>query len=404
MKIVHLLWSMDLKDGGVVRAILDLCPMLSRNGHEVVLLTSRDADVPGDWKGAGAPGRPRCVLLPPRGIGRTYGRRALAIIREQVRDADVLHLHGMWMTCNDQAARIARRLGVPYIISPHGMLDDWCMAQRSLKKRAYLALGGASNLANAAVIHCTAPAELEQAGKWFPRRLGVVVPLPFDLSDYRDLPGPQEARDRFALGSPDQPGYQPVILFLSRIDRKKGLEVLIRSVSRLRADGVAARLVIAGGGEQHYVDSLRALVDQSGLRDSTIFAGFVSGKLKVSLYQAAEVFCLPSSQENFGYVVVEALAARTPVITTRGVALWPTLESERAAALVEPTVDELVPALRSALTDRAAALASAARGRDWCMHAFEHANIAAGFDQMYAQAARTARVPAEGRQQGSECA
>ena len=394
MKIVHLLWSMDLKAGGVVRALLDLCPLLAENGHEVVLLTSVDADIPDDWKGPPAPGRPRRVLLPMPVTGRRYDRAALEIIRAELLSADVLHLHGMWMPFNDQVARLARKLGVPYVVSPHGMLDDWCMAQGALKKRVYLALGAGSNLAAAAAIHCTAEAELEQAGKWFPRRLGTVVPLPFDLSDYRDPPGPEAARAKFNLGSPGTPGYLPVVLFLSRLDRKKGLEVLIRSIARLRDDGLPARLIIAGGGETSYVNSLHALVDELNLRDQTTFAGFVSGSPKVSLYQAAEIFCLPSSQENFGYVVVEALGAGTPVITTRGVALWPTLERERAATLVEPTVDALTPALRSVLTDHAEARAAAARGRAWCLTAFEPAKIAAGFNKMYADAARSSRVPA----------
>ncbi len=384
LRIVHYLSSMDLKDGGVVRAVLDLCPALVAAGHSVTLLTCNDADVPREWKSARRweTGGPASVLLPrPTLPGGLLGGAARVAAKTVIAGADVVHLHAMWIPSNDQIASDCRGMGKPYIISPHGMLDDWCMAQKGLKKRIYHALMEKRTLERAAAVHCTAEAELTQARKWFRGGVGAVVPLPFDLTDYRELPGPELARAKFGLRADE-----PTLLFLSRLHTKKGVGTLVRAVHALRERGRSVRLVIAGGGDAAYERELRGIVEELKLGDRVLFAGFVRGKEKVSLYQAADAFVLPSSQENFGYVVVEAMAARIPVITTRGVALWPELERERAAVLVEPIVEPLCAAIVGVLDDPAGSRAMAERGRAWCMRELDPVRIIAGFVEMYEKA------------------
>jgi glycosyltransferase involved in cell wall biosynthesis len=387
LRIVHYLESMDMHDGGVVRAVLDLSEALVRAGHRVTVLTLNDKDIPASWH-RGAPWEsadvPACVRIGPRLRAGLIGRRSVAEARTLIAGADVAHIHAMWNSSNTQIAAACRAVGTPYVWSPHGMLDDWCMAQSALRKRAYLALFAKRSLERAAALHCTAEAELDQAGKWFGagRSRGVVIPLPFDLADYRDLPGPEAARAKFTI-RPEE----PTLLFLSRLHPKKGVGTLMRAVAAMRERGRPVRLIIAGGGEASYERELRGLVDELKVADRVTFAGFVRGREKVSLYQAADAFVLPSSQENFGYVVVEAMAAGTPVITTRGVALWPQLERERTAVLVEPEVEPLVAAIRGVLDDRSGAQEMAARGRAWCLRELDPSRIIAGFVEMYQKAA-----------------
>src|SRR5207248_2150044 len=108
------------------------------------------------------------VIPPPREIpGKPLGAEALQIAEASIRDADILHLHGPWLDGNRQLAEIARRYGVPYIVTLHGMLDDWSMSQRAIKKRLYMMLWGKRFLDRAACVHCTAAAELAQARRWF---------------------------------------------------------------------------------------------------------------------------------------------------------------------------------------------------------------------------------------------
>ena len=387
LRIAHYLASMDMRDGGVVRAVLDLSESLVHAGHRVTVLTLNDRDIPAAWA-RGTPWAsdkvPGSVLIGPRLRGGVIGSGTVGAARNIVAGADVAHIHAMWLPSNEQVARACRAVGTPYVWSPHGMLDDWCMAQSPLRKRAYHTVFARRALAGAAAMHCTAEAELDQASKWFggAKSRGVVIPLPFDLADYRDLPGPEAARVKFGLRE-----GEPTLLFLSRLHTKKGVGTLVRAVGVLRERGRAVRLVIAGGGDEAYERELRQIVDTLKLGDCVLFAGFVYGREKVSLYQAADAFVLPSSQENFGYVVVEAMAARTPVITTRGVALWPQLERERAAVLVEPEVGPLAAAILGVLDDPAGARAMAERGRAWCMKELDPSRIIAGFVEMYERAA-----------------
>jgi glycosyltransferase involved in cell wall biosynthesis len=385
LKVVHYLGAIDLRHGGVVRAVLDLSESLARVGHRVALLTFDDRDVPASWsRGAvGGPGVPGVVRLAAPGFAGRLGSGALAEAKGVISGADVVHLHAMWIPSNEQIAAVCRAVGTPYVWSPHGMLDDWCMAQKALKKRVYHAAFARRALEGAAAVHCTAEAELSQASRWFgsARGRGVVIPLPFDLADYRDLPGPEQARAKFGLRAGEK-----TLLFLSRLHPKKGVEVLVRAAAMLRNTGTPTRLVIAGGGDDAYEQSLRGLVKELGLGEAVLFAGFVKGREKVSLYQAADVFVLPSSQENFGYVVVEAMAAETPVITTRGVALWPQLEREGLAVLVEPTPEDVAREIGGLLADPDRARAMARKGRAWCLRELEPAGIIARFVEMYGRA------------------
>ena len=109
-----------------------------------------------------------------------------------------MHLHGMWELSNYQVASICRRAGVPYVYSPHGMLDDWAMGLGGGKKRLVLALAGRRALAGARRVHFAARGEMEQSSARLPRANGAVVPLVFDLAPYRSLPEPGAARGRFA--------------------------------------------------------------------------------------------------------------------------------------------------------------------------------------------------------------
>ena len=373
--------------GGTARAMLDLCGATAAGGrHEVVLLTRDRTDVPASW-GAGA-GVPGCETLDPaRGaMGRLSGR-AVAQARGVLSGADILHLHGVWELCTLQMAGVARRLGRPCIVSLHGMLDDWCMARGGLKKRAYLALAGRRMLESTAAVHCTAQAELDQSRKWFPRGRGEVVPLILDLAPFRTLPGPAAARARFPVLTQGRPN----VLFLSRVDVKKGVEALLHAAAVLQASQ-DVNVLIAGPGEPAYVEGLKGLARTLGLEDRVSFLGLVTGADKVSLYQAADLFVLPTRQENFGFVYYECLAAGTPLITTRGADTWPELEQGGGAAIVDLPEEAaaagavLAPQISGLLSDPARRADMGRKGREWVLRTLDPAAVLGRFEAMYARA------------------
>lgn len=377
LHIVHYLPRIRLEEGGVVRSVIDLCAALAEAGQRVTMLTHDASDAPDAWTGAAA--APRVVVVKPVGMAvRRPSAEACAAIAE----ADVVHLHTPWEAGNLPIAREARRCGTPYIVSVHGMLDDWSMAQRRAKKEAFLAAVGTRFLEDAAFVHCTAEAELTQARQRFPQGRGVVTPLVFDVSEYERLPGPEIAGERWPRLRHDR----PALLFLSRLHYKKGVELLIDVAASLRDRGLDFDVLIAGPGEDDYVESLRSRVRERRLEDRVEFIGLVSGVQKISLYQAADLFVLPTSQENFGFVFFEALAAGTPVVTTTGVDTWPELEESGGAVITACEGAAMADAVESLLRDERRRKEMGERGRNWTLERFGGSRVVEEYVGLYRRA------------------
>lgn len=376
MRILHFKGTMNLQEGGVVKAVLDLVRMSASS--DTVGLASVDASgLPEDW----ASGLPITIHELPGDVARAglLTRSQLNELEEIIDGYDVVHLHSMWPTSNPQIAKLCRGMGKPYILSVHGMLDDWCMSQRRLKKIAYMKTWGRNLLRDASYIHCTAQAELDQASAWFEHAKGVVIPLPFDLSEYETLPGDELAHETFDKLDPDL----PKVLFLSRIHYKKGVDRLIQASAILAERGVKHQLVIAGTGEDQYVKQMRSLAEQVGASGHTYFLGFASGMPKVSLLQACDLFALPTSQENFGFVFFEALAAGTLVLTTKGTDTWPEIESSGGGVIAANTPQDFADQLEMLLSDPQRLKEMGNAGRSWVHKEMAVERTSAAYAQMY---------------------
>jgi glycosyltransferase involved in cell wall biosynthesis len=262
------------------------------------------------------------------------------------------------------------------------MLDDWSMAHRPAKKKLYLKLFGRRFLRHAAAVHLTAQAEYDQASKWFTNRHHTVLPYLFDLAPYAHLPGPDLAHQAF----PSLSASEPNVLFLSRVHPKKGPELLIRSMAAFVRRHHRGHLQIAGPVEPAYRTRLLTLAAGQGLTDRIHFLGMVTGQLKLSLLQAADMFVLPTSQENFGIVLLEALACGTPGITTHGVDIWQEL-AEAGTRIVERTPQALAAAMSDLATADGQRVALARHGRDWVFATHARSRTAPQYETLYAQAA-----------------
>jgi glycosyltransferase involved in cell wall biosynthesis len=260
------------------------------------------------------------------------------------------------------------------------MLDDWSMDQKAARKKIFLALGGRAHLEAAAAVHCTAQAEFDQAKKWFPNGRGVVIPNLLDLNPYRNPPGPEQARSKFEILRRDKPS----ILFLSRVHYKKGVEVLIRSAGELKRRGIECVFAIAGTGDADYVAQMQRLTVELGVDDRIEFTGHVGGTLKVSLYQACDLFALPTSQENFGFVFPEALASGTPVITTKGVDIWPELIESGASSIVEGTSTAFADEIQRLVEDPELRASMSAKGKPYVMRVFDEQSLIQRYEKLYA--------------------
>ncbi|HYF15604.1 MAG TPA: glycosyltransferase [Phycisphaerales bacterium] len=382
LRILHYLPSLDPRHGGPIRAVQDLSSALSRRGHAVTISTS-ELPPKGLEKANAAPGPAPALTIEFLGEALVKGAWMRAASRDRVRmllrDHDLLHVHGTWDVSNAQLGRLARSMKKPYFVSVRGMLDDWCMAQKAAKKRVFLALAGRRHLERAASVHLTADFEFDQARKWFPNGRGVVIPNLLELAPFRALPGPGAARAQW----PALAEGEPVILFLSRVHIKKGVDVLLLAFSLLRKRGVRAKLVIAGSGEPAYEQEMKELAASLGVGDAATFTGHVGGPLKLSLYEAAAVMAMPTSQENFGFVFPESLACGTPVVTTKGVDIWPQLERSGAALIVERTPEAFADAIEKLLADPARLAAMREKARPFVFSEYDEERLLDAYEKMY---------------------
>lgn len=287
-------------------------------------------------------------------------------------DSALLHVHGLWRTTYARLAAAARRRHIPVLVSVHGMLEPWALAQRPVAKRLARIAYQDVVLRSSSCLHVTSRDEAKHV-----RALGfdvpvAVVPLGIDVDG-----GQADA----------QPAAQPdtrVALFMSRIHPKKALDRLLVAWQRLDSARPGWQLVIAGYDDDGHQEQLRTLSGHLGVNDSVQFAGPLEGHAKASMLARAELFVLPSHSENFGLVVVEALASGVPVIASTGTP-WAELAAEPCGWWVDNDVDSLARALCEAMTMPPGDLRDMGRrGRALVMRRYTSRVFREAFGELYA--------------------
>lgn len=250
---------------------------------------------------------------------------------------DIVHTQGIWNNIFRRAVKAARKQGVKYIISPRGTLEPWAYAHHGFKKKIAMLLYERKNLSLASCILATAQSEAKNI-----RKLGfntpiAVIPNGIDLREYpcRDIKTNTLIKKE--------------ILFLSRIDPKKGIGFLLSSWGKLHDKYPEWRVRIVGNLEQEgYVSKLRKQVIEQGLSGSVSIEAPVYGEEKYRMYAQSSLFVLPTYSENFGMVVAEAMACGLPVITTKGTP-WECLTTHHLGWWIEIGEEPLIKALEQAL-------------------------------------------------------
>jgi glycosyltransferase involved in cell wall biosynthesis len=276
-----------------------------------------------------------------------------------------------------QAARIARTAGVPYIFKPCGMLDPWCLAQGRWKKMLYLRLRLKKWLNRAGALHFTSRTEQQLALPLDLKPSSIVESNGVDLGEFENLPARGSLRARFpSIGS------RPVVLFLSRVHPKKGLDLLVPAFAR--AESSDAMLVIAGPEEDGHGAIVRRLVEQHGLGDRVLFCGMLHGPERVAALADADLFVLPSYQENFGTVVVEALAAGVPVVISDQVNIQEEIAAARVGSVVRTDAGELAKSIAYWLGNEVERKTAGKNGRAFAFQTYNWIDIARRWRGHYA--------------------
>jgi len=283
-------------------------------------------------------------VLPLRGPRiLKQARGAVDAIDKAVRLADVIHLHTLWHPLNTIARKACARHGRKYALMPHGMLDPYSLRQRRWRKKIYLAAVERSNLQGASRLIFTTTHEQQAARQSRPWLApGEVIPLGADCPPYVSR---ETCAATFTNLFP-QVSDRRCLLFLGRIHPKKGLEPLLKILPELTRKHPDTLLVIVGNGERTYVQHVRELVRLGNLEQQVLFTGMVTGQAKWGAFARAEVFVLPSHQENFAISMAEAMHMAVPVIISNKVNSWPFVTTANAGFVVEEDQIELSLARR----------------------------------------------------------
>ena len=265
-----------------------------------------------------------------------------------VREFDLVHVHALFSFSSRSAARAARKHGVPYIIRPLGVLNRWGLAnRRPILKWFWLRFIEIPLLERAAATHYTTEAEREEARTIHPtiaRIKSFVVPIPVATPTIRPSP------EQFARSFPKAAGKK-LVLFLARLDEKKGLDLLLEAFASVKRHQPDSFLVIAGDGRARFVHALHQQADRLGIAEDILWTGFLGESEKAAALSAATIYVLPSYSENFGIAAAEALASGVPTLLSDQVAIARDAANANAALVVPARVPELAAAIVQLLSD-----------------------------------------------------
>jgi len=369
---VHVIAGLDAAHGGPSYSVPRLCQALVEAGVETTLLTVAGAgEAPADVLRTGYQERRfawNCAHVPVlKGLRRSRG--LASELNSMSRHAGLIHNHGLWLMPNVYAGRTSKSATLPFVVSPRGMLSAEALKFSGLKKRIFWRLLQGHSVRAAACIHATSEAEYEDVRAFGLLNPVAIIPNGIDLPDFQSKALAPGAAER-------------TVLSLGRLHPKKGLDRLVRAWAELEPQNPNWRLRIIGPAEGNYDLELRALAATLGLSRVSIEPALY-GEAKLSAYRDADIFVLPTLNENFGVTVAESLAAGTPVISTKG-APWSGLEANHCGWWIDHGVQPLGRALAKAVVlNRQELKAMGARGRGWMERDFAWKRVGQAMAELY---------------------
>ena len=333
-RVVHIAEDISRIAGGIPAVVHQLSERLSRNGIQVQIIHAKG--VSSDLtEGVEA------FTFPPTVLGRVWSwgpgmREGIARLAEaSTEDSPIFHVHGAWSAPQYFSARAANQAGVPFVFSAHGMLEPWLWDKQGwmirAKKRAYWKALAYPALSKANVIHAITPLEQQHLARLFPLNRIEVIPNAIEMDDVDDCPLTERNK---------------TILFLGRLEPKKGVDVLLRAFACAKIGKAWTVDIVGPAWSQAYLTSLKTFVDECGLGERVRFRGPLFGEEKRKLMDAAWVLAVPSHSEVVGLVNLEAAARCLPTITTHQTGLhdW----ELGGGMLIDPNFNALSLALEAA--------------------------------------------------------
>jgi glycosyltransferase involved in cell wall biosynthesis len=357
MKILHVIGSLSPDLGGPPEVVRQLVRASPQVGVDVEVLCQDP------------PGAPFLSNLPcpVHALGQQWlgafglSPRLWQWLHRHSADYDGIVMNGLWIFADLAVRSAARSAGVPYAVFAHGALDPWFEHEyplKHIKKRLYWPLQYRV-LRDARAVLFTTAIERDLALKSFRPNQWNGLPVPFGISEPE---GDSAQQKEVFYGQLPQLRQRRYLLFMSRLHTKKGCDLLIAAFAKVAADFPQIDLVVAGPDQEGFQARFQKSCVENGIAGRVYWPGMLSGDMKWGALRAADAFILPSHSENFGIVVVEALAVGRPVLITNKVNIFPDIEADRVGLIDDDTCDgierllrrwlEMSPAARDAIAAR----------------------------------------------------
>jgi glycosyltransferase involved in cell wall biosynthesis len=344
MRILHIISSVSPTGGGPIEGVKQLGTLLTNAGHRVEVASLDDPAAP-FLKDCTLPVHP----LGPARAKYAFSSRFIPWLRANRIHYDAVVVNGIWQYHSFAAWRALRNSDTPYVLFTHGMLDPWFKKEyplKHLKKWMYWPWAEYRVLrdAKAVLFTCEEECRLARDSFWLYRCNEVVV----NYGTSSPKGDPNAERKEFFAHYPELRGRK-LALFIGRIHPKKGCDLLIEAFAKVLGPHPEWHLVIAGPDQVGWQEGLNDRAAQLGITSRVTWTGMIKGATKWGALRSAEIFLLPSHQENFGIAVAEALAAGVPTLISNKVNIWREIAADGAGMVSEDTLEGTCALLRSYL-------------------------------------------------------
>lgn len=367
--------------GGVKMQSYYLAKWLVKKGHEVTVYTSNACNISKnlDKVGASIVDGINVIFFKNYATNKHFFQfffpGIVSYLKKNLKEYDIVHIHEIRTFQSFITYYYCKKYNEPYVISPHGSLPQ--TPYKTFLKKVYDYLIGYKILRGASKIIAITPTEMEDCKKiGLPDDKIAQIPNAVDLNEYSELPKKGVFRRKYNICNGDN-----IILFLGRIHKIKGLDMLVSAYAELLEDRKNIRLVIAGQ-DHGYLHEIKSLIKKLNIDDAVIFTGFLSGENKLSAYVDADVYVLPSIYETFPVTVLEACACGTPVIVTDQCGIADVVDG-KIGYVVDCDKDKLRKAIFKILSDDGLRKRFTEEGRRLVMDEFEWDGIVKKIEKVY---------------------
>jgi len=343
MKVLQVVPSLAPEWGGPVKVVNELAGALEAIGVSSEIISAQGRRV----------GNPETVtndipihLFETGPIARLWTAHTPGLkktLARKIPDFDLVHIQELWHYPGYIASKIARSRNVPYIVTIHGELNEWNLQQKRLKKQIYMTAIQRGILQKSAALHAITQAESNRIRQLEIETPVAMIPNGIHTEEFENLPD----RSQFVSRYPELEN-RLIVLFLGRIQQKKGLDILAQAFGNLVRTRHDVRLVVAGPDEDNTLTEIKTILKSQGALEKAVFPGMLTGEQKLEALSAADIFALTSYSEGFSVALLEALSAGLPLVITDE-CNFPEVGDSRAGFVVRPNDSETASALMSLL-------------------------------------------------------